>query len=245
MIFCNHQKQYVPNHPENNSNDWDSALLSNNKDNNKDNNNINPVRQCINRFTISWLDTVTRISAVVSMCASTVGSLSSGGSIGWTLATTVGVGTAFLANTASVKRNFEEARNELHGIGEKMENGFAEARNERHAIVERIERIEKMKKGTAEAMEKGSAEAKLFYSRSQLSMKQNTLFTIQNQLRFEKNALKSATPAEKIEITNEINDLEEKKSRLKRQIEQMETLASGQEWQGSGSANFTPASPTS
>eukprot|EP00980_Cylindrotheca_fusiformis_P009402 scaffold2054_cov80-Cylindrotheca_fusiformis.AAC.1 len=94
-----------------------------------------------------------------------------------------------------------------------------------------------MEKGTAETMEKGFAELKL-------SMKQNTLSIIQEQLRFEKKTLKSATPAEKIEITNEINDLEEKKSRLKREIEQMEALESGQEWQDSGSANFIPASPT-
>eukprot|EP00980_Cylindrotheca_fusiformis_P008482 scaffold1797_cov85-Cylindrotheca_fusiformis.AAC.1 len=147
------------------------------------------------------------------MCASTVGSLSSGGSIGWTLATTAGVGTAFAANTASVNRNFVEVKNELYGIAE---------------------RIEKMEKGTAETMEKGFAELKLSNTQTQLSMKQTTLFFIQEELRSEKKTLKSATPAEKIEITNDINDLEEKKSRLKRQIGQLEALESGQEWQDSG-----------
>eukprot|EP00980_Cylindrotheca_fusiformis_P000025 scaffold9_cov111-Cylindrotheca_fusiformis.AAC.1 len=119
-----------------------------------------------------------------------------------------------------------------------MENGFAEARNELHAIEERMEKIEGK-------MDKGFAEAKLSNTQTQLSMKQTTLFFIQKQLRSEKKALKSASPGEKIEITNEINDLEEKKSRLRREIGQLEALESGQEWQDSASANFTPASPTS
>eukprot|EP00980_Cylindrotheca_fusiformis_P008485 scaffold1798_cov76-Cylindrotheca_fusiformis.AAC.2 len=101
-----------------------------------------------------------------------------------------------------------------------------------------------MEKGTAETMEKGFAELKLSNTQTQLSMKQTTLFFIQEELRSEKKTLKSATPAEKIEITNDINDLEEEKSRLKREIEQLEALESGQEWQDSGSANFIPASPT-
>eukprot|EP00980_Cylindrotheca_fusiformis_P000027 scaffold9_cov111-Cylindrotheca_fusiformis.AAC.3 len=176
------------------------------------------------------------------MCASTVGSLSSGGSIGWTLATTVGVGTAFLANTASVNRNFEEARNELHGIAERMEermeNGFAEVKNELHAIEEKMEKMEGK-------MDKGFTELKLSNTQTQLSMKQTTLFFIQKELRSEKKTLKSATPAEKIEITNDINDLEEQKANLEREIGQLEALESGQEWQGSGSANFIPGSPTS
>eukprot|EP00980_Cylindrotheca_fusiformis_P009073 scaffold1960_cov69-Cylindrotheca_fusiformis.AAC.2 len=214
MIFCNHQKQYVPNHPESNSNDWDSALLSNNKDNNN-----NPVRQCINRFTISWLDTVARMSAVVSMCASTVGSLSSGGSIGWTLATTAGVGTAFLANTASVKRNFEEARNELHAIAERMENvenGLEEARKERHA--------------NEEKMEKAFAQVRLS--------------NIESQLRMERLVWHTVGPGAKIEIAKGIKELEEQKATLEREIGQLEALESGQERQVSGSANFIPVSPT-
>eukprot|EP00980_Cylindrotheca_fusiformis_P021085 scaffold8086_cov86-Cylindrotheca_fusiformis.AAC.2 len=151
------------------------------------------------------------------MCASTVGSLSSGGSIGWTLATTVGVGTAFLANTASVKRNFEEARNELHGIGERMENGFAEARKERHA--------------NEEKMEKAFAQVRLS--------------NIESQLRMERLVWHTVGPGAKIEIAKDIAELEEQKASLKRQIGQLEALESGQEWQDSGSANFTPASPTS
>eukprot|EP00980_Cylindrotheca_fusiformis_P013155 scaffold3334_cov78-Cylindrotheca_fusiformis.AAC.1 len=160
------------------------------------------------------------------MCASAIGSLSSGGSIVWTLVTTGSVGAAFWANTESVNRNFEEAK------------------KERHAIEERIENMETRTAEAMEAMEKGFTEAKLSNTQTQLSMKQTTLSIIQKQLRSEKKTLKSASPGEKIEITNEINGLEEEKSRLKREIEQMEALESGQGWQGSGSANFIPASPT-
>eukprot|EP00980_Cylindrotheca_fusiformis_P022366 scaffold9252_cov73-Cylindrotheca_fusiformis.AAC.1 len=160
------------------------------------------------------------MSAVASMCASTVGSLSSGGSIGLTLATTAGVGTAFLANTASVNRNFEEARNELHGIAERMEermeNGFAEARKERQEIMEK--------------MEKAFAQVRLS--------------DIESQLRMERLVWHTVGPGAKIEIAKDIAELEEQKASLEREIGQLEALESGQERQVRGSANFIPVSPT-
>eukprot|EP00980_Cylindrotheca_fusiformis_P030480 scaffold24887_cov113-Cylindrotheca_fusiformis.AAC.2 len=166
------------------------------------------------------------------MCASTVGTLSSGGSIGWTLATTVGVGTAFLANTASVNRNFEEARNKLHGIGERMENGFAEARKERQEIMEKMENgFAELKKVLQEAKKKKRAE--------------DRLSNIEFQLRMERLMWHSAGPGAKIEITKDVNELEERKASLEREIGQLQALESGEDRQVSGSANFIPASPTS
>eukprot|EP00980_Cylindrotheca_fusiformis_P022811 scaffold9783_cov113-Cylindrotheca_fusiformis.AAC.4 len=210
----------------------DATLLSNNKDNNN-----NPVQQCINRFTISWLDTATKISAVFSICASTVGTLSSGGPIGWTVATG-SAGTAFWTNTASVNRNFEEARNERHEIAERIENGFAEARRERHEF---LEKMEKMEKGLAEApseLEKGIAEIKKQLEEAKKDHAKEMLSNIEIKLLL----LPSATPG--IDITDQMNKLKEEEAHLKREIEQPDALESGQEWQDSDGANFIPASPT-
>eukprot|EP00980_Cylindrotheca_fusiformis_P026882 scaffold17828_cov122-Cylindrotheca_fusiformis.AAC.2 len=172
------------------------------------------------------------------MCASTVGSLSSGGSIGLTLATTVGVGTAFLANTASVNRNFEEARNELHGIEERMENGFAEARKERHEI------MEKMKTEVRNEMENGFMEVKKVLQEAKKKKRaEDRLSNIEFQLRMERLMWHSVGPGAKIEITKDINELEEQKASLEREIGQLEALESGQERQVSGSLKLHPCVP--
>eukprot|EP00980_Cylindrotheca_fusiformis_P019972 scaffold7044_cov72-Cylindrotheca_fusiformis.AAC.1 len=216
-------RRNVPDHPESNSNNGNNNNNNTNNNNNNNNNNNdwkNLVSQCLNRITISLLDTAKKAFTFYSMRASAIGSRSSGGSIGLTLATTGGVGTAFAANTASANRNFEEARNELHAIAEQMEErlekGFAEARKERH---------EKM-----EELEKSFANARLS--------------NIEFQLRMERLMWQSAGPGAKIEITKDINELEERKASLEREIGQLQALVSGQDRQVSGSANFIPASPT-
>eukprot|EP00980_Cylindrotheca_fusiformis_P022161 scaffold9065_cov97-Cylindrotheca_fusiformis.AAC.1 len=144
------------------------------------------------------------MSAVFSMCASTVGILSSGGPIGWTLATTVGVGTAFWANTASVNRNFEEARNE-------RENGFAEARKERHEFLEGLV-------GARNEIEKGFAEVKKQLEEAKKDHAKEMLSNIEIKLLL----LPSATPG--IDITDQMNKLKEEKAHLKREIERLDAL---------------------
>eukprot|EP00980_Cylindrotheca_fusiformis_P018451 scaffold6097_cov77-Cylindrotheca_fusiformis.AAC.2 len=225
MNYFTFPRHHVPDHPESSSNNGDPALLSNNNDNNDINNDRNnPVRQWLKRLTIPFLNKVTAISTYLSMCASAVGTLSSGGPIGWTVATTAGVGTAFWANTASVNRNFEEARNE-------RENGFAEARRERREMKNRLaEAINEMEKGFAE-VKKQLEEAKKDHAKERLSNIEIKLLL-----------LPSATPG--IDITDQMNKLKEEKAHLEREIEQLDALESGQEWQDSDGANFIPASPT-